>query len=202
MGKKTNCCKKKSSKHGCDDSSNSLTSDSSFSSSTYGFCCPKYPKCRCVVNKCAPIYYPNNCVGQYPYPQPITQSCPPFSPCPPFPCPPCPPFPCPPTQCGLKYTSNNNIITSSSTLNVNSPNVFICNPSSDIILTLPQISSLSSCGYTKMFVISNISSTYTVTINPAAGDNLTNNTISVLGEGDSITLYSVNVSGGAYWVVA
>ena len=190
MGK--NKCCKKSSSFKCDDSSSSSISCSSYSSSTYGFCCPKYPKCGCVVNKCAPIYYPNNCVGQYP-----CNPCP--SPCPPYPC---PPYPCPPTQCGVKYTSNTSIITSNTTLNANSQNVYICNPTSaNITITLPAISSLSSCGFNKMFVISNISASYTVSIT-TSGDSLTNNSLSTLSQGDSITLYSVNVPGGAYWVVA
>jgi nitrite reductase/ring-hydroxylating ferredoxin subunit len=52
-----------------------------------------------------------------------------------------------------------------------------------------------------MFVISNISSTNTVTI-ATTGDSLTNPSLSPLAQGESVTLYSVNVSGGAYWVVA
>lgn len=194
MGK-TKCCKKKSSSICYDDSSSSSTSyqnNSCSSSSNKHRCCPKYPKCLCPVNKCAPIYYPNNCVGQYP--------CNPCNPCNPYK-PLCPPFPCAPLQCGTKYTSNNTIITTDSTLNVNSPNVFISNPSSaNITLTLPLISGLGSCGYTKMFVISNISSVYTVSISVSAGDSLTRTPIS-LGSGDSIILYSVYISSGSYWVV-
>ncbi len=173
MGKK--CCQKKSSYNCCDNSS----------SSSYGFCCTKYPKCKCTINKCAPIYYPNNCVGKYP--------CPP--PCPPL----CPPPYCP-TQCGTKYTSNNSIITSSTTLNSSSQNVYICNSSANITITLPAISSLSACGFTKMFVISNISSFNVEII--TTGDSLTNSSASTLTTGNTITLYAVNVLGGAYWVVA
>jgi len=191
MGK-NKCCKKSSSLR-CDESSSSTSCSSS---STYGFCCPKYPKCCCVKDKCAPIYYPNNCVGKYPC-NPCLPPCPP--PCPPYPC---PPYPCPPTQCGAKYTSNNSLITSNSTLTASSSNLYICNPTSaDITITLPAISSLGSCCYTKMFVISNISSTNTVTI-ATTGDSLTNPSVSPLVQGESVTLYSVNVSGGAYWVVA
>ena len=187
MGK-NKCCKKSSSSR-CDESRSSLSCYSS--SSTYGFCCPKYPKCCCVKDKCTPIYYPNNCVGQYP--------CNPSNPCPPFPC---PPFPCPPTQCGTKYTSSNTKITTSSALGTSTPNVLICEPTStDIILTLPVISSLSSCGYTKMFVISNISPTYTVSVITTAPDSLTQSTI-VLNQFESVTLYSVYMSSGSHWVVA
>ena len=50
MGK-TKCCKKKSS---CINFDNSTSSSSSISKS---YCCPKYPKCHCVVDNCAPIYY-------------------------------------------------------------------------------------------------------------------------------------------------
>lgn len=184
--RKNKCCKKSST---CDNTT------------TYGFCCPKYPKCCCVKENCIPIYYPNNC--KYPN---IT-SCDPCSPCPPCPprplCPPCSQYPpCFPPQCGTKYTSNNTIIVTSSTLNVNSPNVYICNPSSsNIILTLPLISSLGLCSYTKMFVISNISPTYTVSINPTIGDNLTQMPLT-LNQGESATLYSVYISSGSYWVIA
>ena len=195
MGK-IKCCKKKSSCINYNDSSSSshtnshaacVTSSSSFTNSR---CCPKYPKCCCVINKCAPIYYPNNYVGQYP--------CIPSNPC--NPCNPCiPPYPL--SQCGIKYTSSNTIITNDSTLSVNSQNVFICNPTTNITLTLPSISSLGSCGYTKMFVISNISSTNTVSFSANVPDTLTTSPI-VLGNGDSVTLYSVYISTGSYWVVA
>jgi hypothetical protein len=183
MGK-NKCCKKSSSLR-CDETSSCYSS-----SSTYGFCCPKYPKCCCVKDKCAPIYYPNNCVGQYP-----CNPCPP--PCPPYPC---PPYPCPPTQCGPKYTSSNTKTTTSSALSISTPNVLICDPSADITLTLPAISTLSSCSYTKMFVISNVSIN-AVTVSPTAPDSLTNSGIT-LNQGDCVTLYSVYMSTGSYWVVA
>lgn len=181
MGK-NKCCKK----------SSSSNSSSCSSSSTYGFCCPKYPKCYCVVNKCAPIYYPNNSVGQYP-----CNPCPP--PCPPIPC---PPFPCPPSQCGAKYTSSNTKITSSSALAISTQNVLICEPASaNITLTLPAISTLSSCGYIKMFVISNISSSYDVNVIATTPDSLTQTSIT-LSQGESVTLYSVYMASGSYWVIA
>lgn len=184
--KKNKCCKK---------------SSSSDETTSYGYCCPKYPKCCCVKENHTPIYYPNNC--KYPC---VTQ-CPPYPSRPPYLCPPqcspCPPYtPFPPSQCETKYTSNNSIIVSSSTLSANSPNIYICNPvNADIILTLPQISSLSSYSYTKMFVISNISPTYTVSINPTVGDTLTQAPL-ILSQGDSATLYSVFMSSGSFWVVA
>jgi hypothetical protein len=191
MGK-TKCSKKKASCINYDDSSSSSTSYSSSSNSCSSslsskYCCPKYPKCYCVVNKCAPIYYPNNCVGQYPC----------------NPCNPCNPYrpPCPPSQSSLKYTSSNTIITTDSALTINSPNVFVCNPSSaNITLTLPLISSLASCGYIKMFVISNISSTYSVDIIVSAGDNLTTSSVT-LTQGQCVTLYADYISSGSYWVV-
>lgn len=191
MGKK-NCCKKKSSSFICDSSSSS-----SCTISSYKYCCPKYPKCYCVKDKCAPIYYPNNCIGQYPC-NPCKPPCPPL--CPPYSC---PPYPCIPNQCGAKYTSNTSIITSNTTLTYNSQNVYICNPTTtDITITLPAISSLGSCGFTKMFVISNLSTSSNDVLISTTGDSLTNSSASTLSPGDSITLYSVNVSGGAYWVVA
>lgn len=188
MGKK-NCCKKMS----CD-----LTSSSDCTKSSIKYCCTKYPKCYCVKEKCSPIYYPNNCVGQYP--------CNPCNPCKPYnpcnPCNPCLPNPCFPSQCKTSYTANTSIITSNTVLNANSQNVYICNPtSSDITITLPSISSLGSCCFTKMFVISNISPSFTTTI-VTNGDSLTNPSKSILSQNETITLYSVNVSGGAYWVVA
>lgn len=187
MGKNKYC--KKSSSSRCDDSSSSTSCYSS--SSTYGFCCPKYPKCCCIKDKCAPIYYPNNCVGQYP-----CNSCPP--PCPPYPC----PSPYPPSQCGLKYTANTSILTSNANLNANSQNVYICNPTTSVItITLPAISTLSSCGGTKMFVISNISTSFNVNIS-TSGDSLTNPSAATLSPSETITLYAVNVPGGGYWVVA
>lgn len=194
MGK--NKCCKKSSSFKCDDSSSSSISCSINSSSTYGFCCSKYPKCRCVVNKCAPIYYPNNCVGQYPCPQP----------CPPYPCPPlCPPS-CPPAQCGLKFTTSGST-TSSTNLTATSPNVNIYSTIQTI--QLPAISSLSCCGYTKMFILSNLStSTGVLTLNTGTStsgqdsfiDGTNSSTISV---GQSLTIYSVYIPNAtSYWVIA
>jgi len=184
MGKNKYCKKSSSS------SSSSSNCEESYSSSTYGFCCPKYPKCCCIKDKCAPIYYPNNCIGQYP-----------CNPCRP-PCPsPYPSYPCPPTQCGTKYTSSNTIITTSSALSISTQNVLICNPIvADITLTLPAISTLSPCSYTKMFVISNISPTYNVNVITTAPDNLT--TSINLTPQKTITLYSVYMNSGSYWVVA
>ena len=199
MGK-TKCCKKSSSTK-CDDSS---------SSSSYGHCCPKYPKCYCVRDKCAPIYYPNNTIGQYPCNPCRPPQCPPYNPynhCPPYnPCNPCPPLPCPPTQCGAKYTSNNTLISSDSTLSASSSNVYICDPpASGLTITLPAISSLGSCCYTKMFVISNIDvsgNAGNVIISVAAVDTLSNTSATPILPNTTVTLYSVNISGGAYWVVA
>jgi len=186
MGK--NKCCKKSSSFKCDDSSNSSTSCSSYSSSTYGFCCPKYPRCGCVVNKCAPIYYPNNCVGQYP-------------------CNPCPPYPCPPTQCGVKYNTSGST-TSSTNLTATSPNTNIYSTTQTI--QLPAITSLSCCGYTKMFILSNLStSTGSLTINTGTStfgqDLFTNNGSNTytLSSGQTLTIYSVYVPNAtSYWVVA
>lgn len=202
MGK-TKCCKKSSSTK-CDDSC---------SSSSYGHCCPKYPKCYCVRDKCSPIYYPNNTIGQYPCNPCRPPQCPPYNPCnpcPPYnPCNPCPPFnPCPPTQCGAKYTSYNTINSSDLILSASSSNVYICNPPiSGLTITLPAISSLGSCCYTKMFVISNISNIFgttgSVIISVTAGDTLTNPSATPIATNTTVTLYSVNISGGAgYWVVA
>ena len=201
MGK-NKCCKKSSSSK-CDDYSSSSTSCSLYSSSTYGFCCPKYPKCGCVVNKCAPIYYPNNCVGQYP-----CNPCPP-NPCPPYPCPPypCPPYPCPPTQCGVKFTTSGST-TSSTNLTATSPNVNIYSTIQTI--QLPAITSLSSCGYTKMFILSNLStSTGSLTINTGTStfgqDLFTNNGTNTytLTVGQTLTIYSVYVPNAtSYWVFA
>lgn len=180
------------------------TSLSSCSSSSNSFinCCKKYPKC-----KCAPIYYPNNC-NPYPCGPCSPNPCPP-NPCPPNfclpnPCGPCPPYPiCPPPNCGTSYTSNPTIITTSSSLTSSTQNINICNPTSDITLTLPNIASgLQSCGYKKMYVISNISANNTVTILPTVSDVLTNTSL-ILNSGESATLYSVYIgpSSTNYWVV-
>lgn len=189
MGK-NKCCKKSSSSR-CDESSSSTSCYSS--SSTYGFCCPKYPKCCCVKDKCAPIYYPNNCVGQYP-----------CNPCPPFPC---PPFPCPPTKCGSGNTYNSySSIIAGSTISFNllsNYTLFIVNPTnSSGNLYLPAISSLSSCSYNKMFVISNISSE-TIVLNPSASttttDNINGQPLAIISPNSSVNVYSSFISGVGYW---
>ena len=185
MGKKSGCCKKSSSTK-CDDSSSS----SSCSSSTYGYCCTKYPKCRCIVNKCAPIYYPNNCVGQYPY-----------NPC----TPPCPPYPVPTTPCSPTYNSYNSIITGSPvSFNLLSQyTLYIVNTTdSSGNLYLPSITSLSACCYNKMFVISNIGS-FTITINPSTTttttDNINGLTSITISPNSSVNVYSSYISGVGYW---
>lgn len=185
MGKKSGCCKKSSSTK-CDDSSSS----SSCSSSTYGYCCTKYPKCRCIVNKCAPIYYPNNCVGQYPY-----------NPC----TPPCPPYPAPTTQCSPTYNSYNSIIIGSPiSFNLLSQyTLYIVNTTdSSGNLYLPSITSLSACCYNKMFVISNIGS-FTITINPSTTttttDNINGLTSITIPANSSVNVYSSYISGVGYW---
>lgn len=202
MGKKSGCCKKKSSSMGCDDSSSSSSScSSSYSSSrssTYGYCCTKYPKCHCGVNKCAPIYYPNNCVGQYP--------CNPYRPpCPP-PCPsPYPPNPCAPTQCNPQYNSYGSIVAGTSIgYNLSSQyTLYIVNPTDTSgNLYLPPINSLGSCCYNKMFVISNISS-FTIAINPSTTttttDNINGLTSIIIPANSSVTVYSSLISGVGYW---
>lgn len=210
MGRKSKCISSTSSSS---SSSCNPCSSSSSSSTSFVYCCKKYPKC-----KCSPIYYPNKC-DPYPCNPCLPKSCPPYPcppnpnpypypcppnpyPCPPNPCGPCPPYPYPQNTCGTPYTSNSNIITSDTTLSSTSPNVNICNPvSSNITITLPSIpSGLLCCRYNKMFVISNISSTNTVTISVASGDSLTSSVS--LSQGDSVTLYSVYISTGSYWIVA
>ena len=227
MGKKkcsvssssTNCCDSSSSSSCCNtSSSNCYSSSSSFTS-----CCRKYPKCNCAYkNKCSPVYYPNNCVGNYPCPPSNNYPCPPSNnypcnpcpptPCPPYPCPPypCPPYPCPPaTYCGTPYTSSGSVNTSTAvTLSASSPNVNIFS-SSDTTVTLPAISSLSCCKYTKMLVISNISST-TLTLSASVSTNgqdgfassLISSTYSVPSD-TTVTLYAVYIPGGQnLWVIA
>lgn len=198
MGK-NKCCKKSSSLR-CDESSSSTSCSSS--SSTYGFCCPKYPKCCCVKDKCAPIYYPNNCVGQYPC-NPCRPPCPP--PCP-SPCPPpCPPYPCPPTQCAPIYNSYSSIIAGTSiSFNLSSNyTLYIVNPTDSLgNLYLPAIKSLSSCYYNKMFVVSNISAE-TIVLNPSTTTTTTDNingqpSISI-GPYSSINVYSSYIGGVGYW---
>jgi hypothetical protein len=190
----------------CDSTSSSSCNPCSSSSSSYVYCCKKYPKC-----KCAPIYYPNNCVpNQYPCNPCAPKLCPPF-PCPPNPCGPCPPYPCvpnpcvpnpcPPNSCGTPYTSNSSFIGSNTTFIASTPNVNICNPTTgSITITLPAISTLSGCCYNKMFVISNIGAG-TVDLSTTTGDNLTTS-ITPLTTGESVTLYSVYNATGSYWVVA
>ncbi len=205
MGKKSKCKSK------CDSSSSSSSCDPcSSSSSTFGYCCNKFPKCKCEygVNKCTPIYYPNNCVGPNPCnPRP----CPPpypCSPCPP-PCPPFPPFPCPLPQNCSPYTSAVTTITQSSTtipLAVNSPNVNVFATSAGLTtlaITLPAINTLNSCNYSKMFVLSNLSGGSSITVNTTSGDLLTNNNTStfVLAAGSTITIYSVYTGTTNYWAV-
>jgi hypothetical protein len=195
----------------CDSTSSSNCNPCSSSSSSYVYCCTKFPKC-----KCAPIYYPNNCVpNQYPCNPCAPKLCPPFpcatNPCgPQFPCAtnPCgPSFSCapnpygPPNSCGTPYTSNSSFIGITTTFIASTPNVNICNPTigSTITITLPAISTLSGCCYNKMFVISNIGDG-TVSISVASGDSLTK-LITSLGTGDSVTLYSVYNATGSYWIV-
>ena len=188
MGK-TKCCKKSSSSK-CDESTSSSSSCSLSYSSSYGQCCSKYPKCYCAKDKCAPIYYPNNCVGQYP-----------CNPCKP----PCPPYPCPPSQCTPTYTSYSSIIAGSSiSFNLlSSYTLFIINPTdSSGNLYLPSILSLSSCSYNKMFVISNISSE-TIILNPSTTttttDNINGQTSVTIDPNSSVNVYSSYISGVGYW---
>lgn len=186
----------------CDSSSSSSSSCNPCSSSSSSFinCCKKYPSC-----KCAPIYYPNNC-NPYPYNPCVPRNCPPF-PCPPNPCGPyppfpCPPIPCPPNPCTPNYTVNTIITTSSTSLAVTSPTVNVFNMSvSSQNVTLPAISTLNSCNYTKMFVIANQSlSLNSFNVIPTSPDTIITGAIS-LSAGQSITLYAIYVPGGAsFWV--
>ena len=201
MGKKSKC---KSSCDPCSSSSSCDQCSSSSSSSTYGYCCNKFPKCKCeYVNKCAPIYYPNSYVGQYP-----------CNPCPPRPCPPlCPPFPpsCPPfSQNCSPYNSVVTTITSDSTVALvpTSPNVNVyvtTSTSLNIVVSLPAISSLTNCNFKKMFVLSNLSGGSSISINASGTDLLTKNSSStfVLESGRSITLYAVYTGTNTtnYWAV-
>lgn len=176
----------------CDSSSSSNSCSSS--SSSYGYCCNKYPKC-----KCAPIYYPNNC-NPYPCNPCVPKICPPY-PCPPYPC---PPTPCPPNPCTPAYTVNTNIGTSSTALAVTSPTVNVFNMSSTLqSVSLPAISTLSSCNYTKQFVIANqVGATNTFSIVPTTPDILNSTAITALAAGQTVTLYAVYVPGGiSFWVV-
>lgn len=195
----------------CDSSSSSNSSSScnpcssSSSSSSFVYCCKKYPKC-----KCAPIYYPNNCgPNQYPCNPCAPRLCPPnpypclpnpCGPCPPFPC---PPYPCPPNPCTPAYTVNTSIGTSSTALAVTSPTVNVFNMSSTgQIITLPAISTLSSCNYTKQFVIANqVGATNTFGIQTTSPDILNSTPIPALAAGQTVTLYAVYVPGGtSFWI--
>ena len=188
MGKKSNCCKKNSSTICSDYSSSSSCSSiypSSFTSSSNS-CCPKYPKCCCLTNKCAPIYYPNNCVGRYPCPEP------------------CPPFPFP-SPCSPIYKSYSSVITGNPiSFNLLSQyNTYIVNPTDTSgNLYLPAIGSLSATCYSKVFIISNISSNI-ITLNPSATTTTTDNinglpTISIPAN-SSVNVYSSYISGVGYW---
>lgn len=190
MGKKTKCCKKDSSSFSCDSSS--YSSSCCLSSSTYGYCCPKYPKCYCVKDKCAPIYYPNNCVGQYP-----------CNPCKPPCLPLCPPYPCPPSQCSPLYTSYPSVIPSSSLpFNILSNyTLFIVEPTESLgILNLPAISSLGNCNFNKMFVISNIGSENLI-LNPASSttDKINGLTTINIEPNTTVNIYSSKINNTGYW---
>jgi len=185
-------CKSSSSSFCCDTSSSSYCSKSSKN------CCEKYPKCKClcITNKCAPIYYPNNYVGQYPcgtFPNPCETF---LNPCGTF-----------PNPCGTSYTSYNGI-QSSTTLIATSPNVLLYAPSNTTTtITLPAISSLGCCKYNKTFIITNVGSNsgiLNINTNSSSTDIFSNNiSTQVLNIGNSITLYSVYIPNNAsYWVVA
>lgn len=192
----------------CDSSSSSNCNPCSSSSSSYINCCNKFPKC-----KCAPIYYPNNC-NPYPYPcnpNPCAPKlCPPYpnpcapNLCPPYPCPPYPYNPCAPNTCAPAYTVNTSISTSSTSLAVTSPTVNVFNMSSPSqIVTLPAISTLSSCNYTKQFVIANqVGGSNTFAINPTSPDIINSNAVVSLAAGGTVTLYAVYVpSGISFWII-
>lgn len=148
-------------------------------------CCNKYPKC-----KCTPIYYPER---NYPYPCQINPPCPPYQPIPirPNPCVPVPPL----------YTANNIIGTTSTSLSSSSPTINVFNASSDIIITLPPINTLSSVNYIKQFIISSHSSSIgTITPSPTAPDIIINGMV-VLSPGQTATIYSVYSTSGSFWVI-
>ena len=187
----------------CNQNSSSSSNCNSSSSSVY--CCAKYPKC-----KCAPIYYPNNQYPCNPYPNNLYRYNTPYNGYYPNPCnqypPPCPPAcpppcPAPPNTCGNLYTSNNTLIASSTTFTASTPNVNICNITASITITLPSIpNQLSCCLYNKMFIISNLSTStasQTVSVVPT-GDTITSTVI--LAPGETVTLYSVYISTGSYWI--
>ena len=225
MGKKSKCCQKLSSSVSCGNSSSSSSSSSlscsSSLSSSYGYCCPQYPKCKgsCYKNKCAPIYYPNNYVGQYPSGQYPSGPCPP-KPCPPYPCSPypCPPYPCGPnpcgpnpyppnpcnpTQCSPFYNTFPNTITPSSTSTPsinNAYTLYLVNPtdaSGNIVL--PGVTAFVNCCYNKMFVFTNISSTNSFVLATTGTDLINGLTSIIIPPNTSVTLYSSYVGGIGYW---
>ena len=186
----------------CDFGTSSNCNPCSSSSSSMVYCCKKYPKC-----KCSPIYYPNNC-NPYPCNPCAPKICPPnpcgpcgpFPPYPPFPC---PPPPCAPNTCAPFYTSNPTIGTSSTSLAVTSPTVNLYNmATSGQTITLPAISMLGTCNYTKQFVIGNqVTSSNTFAINPTSPDGFYSTPITALAAGQTVILYAVYVSGGtSFWI--
>lgn len=204
MGKKSCCCKKSSSTKCADSSSSSCTSGSSKSSCTSGSsssscssskssssksCCLKYPKCHCKVNKCAPIYYPNNCIGHYP----------------------CGSIPNRLERISKCASSIHNSYSSIITGNAISFNlllvytIYIVNPTdASGNLYLPAINSLNICSYNKTFIISNISS-YAITINPSTTtittDNINGSTSVSIPANSSVTIYSSYINGIGYWIL-
>jgi len=200
-----NC--KKSSSSSCDSSTSS--SSSSCDLSTYSSsknCCKNKCKgsCSCKYElKCTPFYNPANVIYRYP------------NNCGLFPqnhCGPLPPNPCPPINpCAPSYTVNSNIYYDQNiTLTAQSPtiNLFSLKNSASTI-QLPDISkSLSSCNFNKMFIITLIDATKTLTINSQSTDTFSdNNTNSIsISTLITITLYSTlvtdnnNVKKGI-WVV-
>jgi hypothetical protein len=198
---KCNCRTKKSEcKHTTECESSSSDSSSvipitftsklkSTSTSKHKKCCVKYPKC-------APIYYPNNCIGLFP------PSCPPPYP-PPYP-PPCP-KPCPSkSMCEPHYTTNCTIRTTSTTLSVTSPTINLFSMDvSGCVVTLPEISILESCCFKKMFVITNIG-THSFTIVPTGTNTIiyqTSPSPLILVQNQTVTLYSIKTNGGNYWIM-
>jgi hypothetical protein len=190
----------------------SSSSSSTCSSSSFVYCCKKYPTC-----KCAPIYYPNNC-NPNPNPNPNPYPCNPCAPkiCPPYPCvtnpcvpnpcgPPYPypyPNPCVPNSCVPAYTVNTIIGTGSTSLAVTSPTVNVFNMSlSEQLITLPQISTLSTCNYTKMFVIANqYGSSNSFSVIPTSPDTIITGPVTLFA-GQTVILYAVYVpNGSSFWV--
>jgi hypothetical protein len=182
----------------CDSSSSSSSSScsSSCSSSSFIYCCNKYPKC-----KCAPIYYPEK---YSPYPCNPCNPCNPLNPYKSNYCSPNPysPYVCPSNPCTQAYTVNTTINTSSTALAVSSPTINVFNMSeSSQTITLPAISTLSSCNYTKQFIIANqVGATHSFSIVQTSPDSLISSSIT-LSAGNTVTLYAVYVSGGtSFWV--